>query len=54
MHEIIDYHTNRQEVKQQDAFITTKTGTQCRHEATKGWELLIEWKDGVQIFAKTN
>ena len=46
MHEIIDYHINVQEVKQQDAFITTKTGPQCCHETTKGWELLIEWKDG--------
>ena len=27
MKEIIDYHTNRQEVKHQDAFITTRTGT---------------------------
>ena len=39
MHEIIDYDTNGQEVKQEDAFITTNTGTQCRHETAKGWEL---------------
>ena len=50
MHEIIDYHTNGQEVKQKDAFITTKTGTQCRHETTKGWELLIKWKDSSTIW----
>ena len=36
----------RPELKQQDAFITTKTGTKRRRETTKGWELLIEWKDG--------
>ena len=46
MNEIIDYRTNGTELKQQDAFITTKTGTKCRRETTKGWELLIEWKDG--------
>ena len=46
MNEIIDYRTNGTELKQQDAFITTKTGTKCRQETTKGWELLIEWKDG--------
>ena len=46
MKEIIDYRTNGTELKQQDAFITTKTGTKRRRETTKGWELLIEWKDG--------
>ena len=46
MKEIIDYHTNGQEVKHQDAFITTRTGTKRRRETTKGWEILIEWKDG--------
>ena len=46
MKEIIDYHTNGQEVKHQDAFITMRTGTKRRRETTKGWEILIEWKDG--------
>ena len=46
MNEIIDYRTNGTELKQQDAFITTKTGTKRRRETTKGWELLVEWKDG--------
>ena len=44
--EIIDYRTNVQEVKHQDAFIMTRTGTKRRSETTKGWEILIEWKDG--------
>ena len=46
MNKIIDYRTNGTKLKQQDAFITTKTGTNRRQETTKGWELLIEWKDG--------
>ena len=46
MNEITNYWTIRTELKQQDAFITTKTGTKRRRETTKGWELLIEWKDG--------
>ena len=46
MHEIIDHRTNGQEVKQQDAFLTTKMGTKRCRETTKGWELLVEWKDG--------
>ena len=46
LHEIIDYCTTGKEVKQQDAFITTRTGTKRRHETTIGWELLVQWKDG--------
>ena len=46
MNEIIDYRANGTKLKQQDAFITTKTGTKRRLETTKGWELLVEWKDG--------
>ena len=44
--EIIDYRTTGKEVKQQDAFITTRTGTKRQHETTIGWELLVQWKDG--------
>ena len=44
--EIIDYRTTGKEVKQQDAFITTRTGTKRRCETTIGWELLEQWKDG--------
>ena len=43
--EIIDHRTNGKEVKQQDAFITTRTGTQRRRETTQGWEILVLWKD---------
>ena len=34
------------EIKQQDAFITTKTGTRCQRETTQGWEILVQWNDG--------
>ena len=46
MDEIIGHRSNEHAVKQQDAFITTKTGTRRRRETTKGWELLVRWKDG--------
>ena len=46
MNEIIGHRSNEHAVKQQDAFIVTKTGTKRRKETTKGWELLIRWKDG--------
>ena len=44
--ELIDYRVNGREVKLQDAFITTGTGTRRRHETTTWWELLAQWKDG--------
>ena len=46
MDEIIGHRSNEQALKRQDAFIITKAGTRRRKEATKGWELLIRWKDG--------
>ena len=46
MDEIIGHRSNEHAVKQQDAFIVTKTSTKRRKETTKGWELLIRWKDG--------
>jgi hypothetical protein len=44
--EIVDYRTDGTEIKQQEAFITNKSGTKRRRETTKGWEMLIQWKDG--------
>ena len=42
--ELIDYRGNGCEVKLQDAFITTGTGTRRRHETPIGWGLLAQWK----------
>jgi hypothetical protein len=39
---IVDHRTDGSEVKQQDAFITTRTGTKRRKETTKGWEILVQ------------
>ena len=44
--EIADHRTDGTEVKQQDAFVTTRTGTKRRKETTKGYEILVQWKDG--------
>ena len=46
MDDIIGHRSNEHAVKQQDAFIVTKMGTKRRKETTKGWELLVRWKDG--------
>ena len=43
--EIIDFRTNGKQVLQQDAFVTTRTGTRRRRETTVGWEMLVQWKD---------
>ena len=52
MDEIIGHRSNEHAMKQQDAFIVTKTGTKRRKETTKGWELLIWWKDGGTVALK--
>ncbi len=44
--EIVDHRTDGSEVKQQDAFLTTRNGNKRRRETTKGWEILVQWKDG--------
>jgi len=46
MDEIIDCQPTTEAVKQADAFITTTSGRKRRKETTKGWELLVRWKDG--------
>ena len=45
MDEIIGHRSNEHAIKQQDMFIVTKTGTKRRKETTKGWALLIQWKN---------
>jgi hypothetical protein len=43
---ITDHRTDGSEIKQQDAFVHTRSGTQRRKETTRGWEILVQWKDG--------
>jgi hypothetical protein len=43
---IADHRMDGSEVKQQGAFITTRSGTTRRKETTKRWEILVKWKDG--------
>ena len=44
--EIIDHRVDGTEIKNQDAFIISKNGGRRRRETTKGWEILLQWKDG--------
>jgi hypothetical protein len=41
--EIVDHTKDASAVKQDDGFVQ---GTQQRRWTTKGWKLLVEWKDG--------
>ena len=44
--DIVDHRTDGTEVQDKDAFIISKNGGRRKRETTKGWELLVKWKDG--------
>jgi Reverse transcriptase (RNA-dependent DNA polymerase) len=44
--EIADHRKGTDAVPIQDAMVTTSSGTQRRRHTTKGWTLLVEWRDG--------
>ena len=43
---IADHRTNGVQVTQDNAFIVSSNGGKRRRETTKGWEILVQWKDG--------
>ena len=43
---ISNHRVNGEELKHQDAFITFNHGSKWRRDTTKGWEILLQWKDG--------
>jgi hypothetical protein len=43
---IVDHRTDGSEVRQQDAFLTARSGTKRRGETSQGCETLVRWKDG--------
>ena len=44
--EIVDHRTDGAEIKLDEQYITSSNGTSRRIETTKGWEILVGWKDG--------
>ena len=44
--EITDVRSNNEAIKPEDAFYTTPNGVEKRKHTTKGWEVMIRWKDG--------
>ena len=43
--EIVDHRKNASAIPISDGFITSKNGNRIPKPTTKGWEILVEWKD---------
>ena len=46
MDTIEDHRTNGKQLSLEESYITSPNGGRRRRETTKGWEILICWKDG--------
>ena len=46
--EIIDHRTNIEALSSDQGFVTSNNGNKTRIKTTKGWELLVQWKDGTE------
>ena len=47
--EIVEHRCNGNQVKMQDASSTNTRVVKQRRPTTKGWEILVKWKDGSQL-----
>ena len=43
---IVDHRIDGNEIKEDDAFIMSHNGGRRRKQTTRGWEILLQWKDG--------
>ena len=50
--EIIDHRSSDKALTEAESWSETKSGTKRRKPTTKGWELLISWKDGTTSWAR--
>ena len=50
--EIIDHRALDDRVSKEKGFITTSAGVKRRVQTTKGWDILIQWKDGSTTWNK--
>ena len=46
LNDVIDHRVDGTEIKEDSAFITSPNGGRRRKQTTKGWEILLQWKDG--------
>ena len=52
MDSIIDHRRTADAINTNDAFVVNQGGNKRRRETTKGWEILIQWKDGSTTWNK--
>ena len=43
---IVDHRVDGTEIKRDDGFIISHNGGKRRKMTTRGWEILLQWKDG--------
>jgi hypothetical protein len=48
--EIIDHRASKEALKVADGYVTTRNGRKHQRKTTKGWELLVRWKDGAETW----
>ena len=48
--ETIYWRTDRSQIKSEDAFTHISNGNKRRCDTTKGWEVCIQWKDGISTW----
>ena len=48
MDSILDHKKTKEAVDKADGYVVSKNGEKKRKITTKGWELLIQWKDGLK------
>jgi hypothetical protein len=44
--ELVDHRSIKDAITHADAFKNTSNGRRRRRQTTKGWEMLLQWKDG--------
>ena len=49
---IVDIRKTSDAIAKEDAFVTSSNGVRRRRETTKGWEVLVGWKDGSTTWSK--
>lgn len=52
MDEITDVRKNRDAIPKSDGYLVTRTGQRRRRRSTRGWELLVSWKDGSETWVR--
>ena len=46
LNEIMDHKRDASAIRQQNGYIISSNGNKTPKRTTRGWKLLVEWKDG--------